>query len=66
MVQMHCTIASSNTTKSDLNKIMNGLKVEEVVVGHVDADAEVEASVASVDDLVIAKFDKICVFGISN
>jgi hypothetical protein len=59
-------IANLSTTSTDLDKIMNGLEVEEVVVGHVDTDAEVEAGVTSVDDLVVSELDEIGVFGISN
>ena len=32
---------------------MDGLEVEEVVVAHVDTDAEVEAGIPSVDDLEV-------------
>jgi hypothetical protein len=45
---------------------MNGLEVEEVVVGHIDTDAEVEAGITAVDDLVVSELDEIGVFGISN
>ena len=45
---------------------MNGFEVEEVVVGDVDANAEVEARVASVDDLVVAELHEVGVLGIAN
>jgi len=49
-----------------LHEVVNGLEVEEVVVWDVDTDAEVEAGVAPIDDLVVPKLDKVCVFRISN
>ena len=49
-----------------LDKIVNGLQVEEVVVRYVDADAKVETGVAPVDDLVVAKLHKIGVLGVSH
>lgn len=38
---------------------MDGLKEGELVVVCVDAGAEEEASVAAIDDLVVAEFDKV-------
>lgn len=40
---------------SDLHEVVDGLQVGQVVVGDVDADAEVEAGVAAVDDLEVAE-----------
>lgn len=40
---------------ADLDKVVDGLKVVEVVVPNVHADAEVEARVASVDDFEVAE-----------
>ena len=48
----------------DLNKVVNGLKIIEVIVIHVDTDAEVEPSVAPVDNLKVPELHKVCVFGI--
>ena len=38
---------------------MNGLEVGELVIVGVDASAEEEPRVATVDDLVVAEFDKV-------
>lgn len=43
----------------DLDEEMDSLKVGEFVVVCVDTDAEEEASVAAVDDFVVAKLDKV-------
>lgn len=42
-----------------LDKVVYGLEVVQVVVAHVDTDAEVEAGVAAVDDLEVAELDKV-------
>jgi len=39
----------------NFNKVVNGFEVRKVVVGDVNTDAEVEASVATVDYLEIPK-----------
>ncbi len=49
-----------------LHKVVYGLQVEEVVVGHVHADAEVQPRVPPVDDLVVAKLHKVGVLGIAH
>ena len=49
----------------DLNKVVNGLKIIEVIVIHVDTDAEVQPSVAPVDNLKVPELHKVCMFGIS-
>ena len=49
----------------NLNKVMNGLKIIEVIVIDVDTDAEVEPSVAPVDNLEVPELHKVCMFGIS-
>ena len=49
-----------------LDKVVNGLKVEKIIVRYVDTNAKVEASVSPVNDLEASKFDEICVLGISN
>lgn len=41
--------------RSDLHEVVDGLQVGQVVVGDVDADAEVEAGIAAVDDLEVAE-----------
>jgi len=43
----------------DLNKEVDGFEVSELVVVGVDADAEEEASVAAVDDLVVSELNKV-------
>lgn len=43
----------------DLDEEVDGLEVCELVVVCVDADAEEEAGVAAVDDLVLAELDKV-------
>jgi len=51
---------------SYLNEIVNSFEVEEVVVRHVDADAEVESGVTAIDYFVISELDKVGVLGIAN
>ncbi len=50
----------------DLDEVMDGLQVEQVVVGHVYADAKVEAGVPPIDDLVVSELDEIRVLGIAD
>ena len=50
----------------NFNEVMDRLQVEEIVVRHVHADAEVEASVAAVHNFEVSEFNKVCMFGISN
>jgi len=38
-----------------LHEVVDGLQIAQIVVVHVHADAEVEARIASVDDLEIAE-----------
>ena len=47
----HSTITEQ--VKPDLDKVVDGLEVEEVIVAHVDTDAEVETGIPSVDDLEV-------------
>ena len=49
-----------------LYEIVDGFQVEEVVVRHVDAYAEVESGVPSVDDFEVAELDEVCVFGVPD
>ena len=49
-----------------LDKVVYGLEVVQVVVAHVNADAEVEAGVAAVDDLEVAELDKVGVLLVTN
>ncbi len=49
-----------------LHEVVNGLQVEEVVVGDVDADAEVESRVPPVDDLVVAELNKVGVLRVTD
>jgi len=49
-----------------LDKVVDGFEVEEVVVGHVDADAKVEAGVTPVNDLEVAKLHKVGMLRIAN
>jgi hypothetical protein len=51
---------------SNLDEVVNGLQVEEVVVGHVDADAEVEAGVAAIDDFVVPELDEVGVLRVAD
>ncbi len=55
-----------NTCFSYLDEVVNGFQVEQVVVGHVDADAEVESRVASVNDLVVAELHEVRVLGVAH
>ena len=50
----------------NFHKVVNGLKVVEVVIIDIDADAEVETSIASVDNLEVSKLYKVSVLGISH
>jgi len=50
----------------NLDEVVNGFEVEEVVIGDVHADAEVETSVSPVDDFEIPKLHKVCMFGITH
>ena len=50
----------------DLDKVVNSFQVEQVVVGHVNANAEIETGIAPIYNLEIPKFDEICVLGIAN
>ena len=50
----------------NFHKVVNGLKVVEVVITDIDADAEVETSIASVDNLEVSKLYKVCVLCISH
>ena len=45
---------------------MDSFKVKQVVVGYIDANAEIEASVSPIYDLEISELNKICVLGIAN
>ena len=49
----------------DLNKVVNSLEIIEVIVIHVDTDAEVQPCVAPVDNLKVSELHKVCMFGIS-
>ncbi len=50
----------------DLDEVVDGLQVEQVVVRHVYADAKVEAGVPPIDDLVVSELDEIRVLGIAD
>ena len=50
----------------NLDKVVDGLQVVEVVVAHIHTDAKVEASVAPIHNLEVAKFYKVGVLGISH
>jgi len=50
----------------NLDKVMNGFKIEEIVVGDIDANAKIETRVASVDDLEVPELDKVCVLRIAD
>ena len=50
----------------NLYKIMDSFQIKQVVVGHIDANAEIKASVSPIYDLEISELNKICVLGIAN
>ena len=50
----------------NFDEVVDGLEIHEVVVAHVDADAKVESSVSSINDLEIPKLDEVGVFGVSD
>ena len=50
----------------NLNEVVDSFKVEEIIIANINTDAEVEASIASVDNLEVAELNKVGVFGISN
>lgn len=50
----------------DLHEVVDGLEVVEVVIVDVDTYTEVEASVPTINDLEVAEFHKIGVFGIAD
>jgi len=45
---------------------VDSFEVEEIVVRHVDADAEVESCVTAVDDLVVAELNEVGVLRIAD
>jgi len=45
----------------NLNKVVYGLEVVEVVVAHIDANTKVEAGIPSIDNLEVSELDKVCV-----
>jgi len=49
-----------------LYEVVNGFEIEEVVVRDVDADAEVETRVTSVNYLEVPKLDEIRVLGVTH
>lgn len=50
----------------DLDEIVYGLQVAQVVVAHVHADAEIQTGVPSVDYFEISEFHEIRVFGVPD
>ena len=50
----------------NLDEIMNRLQIKQVVVANIDANAEIQSGISSVNDLEIPKLDEICVLGIAN
>merc|ERR1712071_30391 len=50
----------------NLNKVVNGFQVAQVVVVDIDADAEVQTCVPAVHDLEVAELNKVRVFCIPN
>jgi len=50
----------------DLDKVVDCLQVVKIVIIDVDTDAEVEAGIATVDNLEVSKLDKVCMLGISH
>ena len=45
---------------------MDSFQVKQVVVGHINTNAEIEAGVSPIYDLEISELNKICVLGIAN
>lgn len=50
----------------DFNKVVDCFEVAQVIVVDVDADAEVEAGIATVHNFEVAELYEVCVFGISD
>ena len=48
------------------DEVVNGLQVEQIIVSNVHTDAEVEASITTIDDFVVSKFNKIRVLCITH
>lgn len=48
------------------DKVVDGLQIGQVVVADVDANAKVEAGVASVHDLEVTELDKVGVLGVAH
>ena len=66
-LQLEASIAqTSGKALTHLYEIVDGFQVEEVVVWDVDAYAEVESGVPSVDDFEVAELDEVCVFGVPD
>ena len=49
----------------NLNKVVDGLQVVEIVIIDINADAEVKAGIATVDNLEVSKLDKVGMLGIA-
>ena len=49
---------SCNSLVENLDKIMNGFQISEIIIVDIDADAEVKASVTAVNDLEITELER--------
>lgn len=49
----------------DFNKVMNGFKIEQIVVTNINANTKVKSSVSSINYLEVPKFDKVSVLCIT-
>jgi hypothetical protein len=68
LVEIEDKVQLTNIVKiliKDLNKVVDGLQVVEIVVINIHTDAEVETSIAPVDNLEVSKLHKVRVFRIT-
>ena len=50
----------------NLDKVVNSFEVVEVIIIDINADAEVETGVSSVDNFKVSELHEVCVFGIPH
>jgi len=50
----------------NFDEIVDGFQMSEIVVSNVGAQAKIKPRVASIDDLEVAEFDEVGVFGVSD
>ena len=69
LVEVEHKIKFANIVKifvENFNKVVDGLQVVEIVIVDINADAEVEAGIATVDNLEVSKLDKVRMLGIPH